>query len=106
MDREPRFTIELSIHDNHGYESWHHAIGCDEALSISYRDVDDLKLGVLPGGMNNAVQMMKQRQMRRDLLIEAARRLAAQIADRLEDSEGWHDPSRVEPATRALKRET
>jgi hypothetical protein len=104
MGEKPRFTIQLTIRDNYNSESWHHAVGCDEALSISWRDVDDLKAGFMPN-MEVSVTMMKQRTMRRGLLIEAARRLAAQMADRLEDSEGWHDPSRVEPARQALRGE-
>ena len=100
---KPRFMIELSIRDNYNHDSWHHAIGCDEALSISWRDVDDLKAGFMPN-METAVTMMKQRTLRRDLLREAAVRLAMQVADRLEDSEGWHDSSRIEPARQALRK--
>src|SRR3990167_5917275 len=98
-DRPSRFTIELTIRDNEGGDKWVHAIGCDEALSISYRAVDELKAGFLTS-MDSAVQLMKQREMRRVPLMEAARRLAGQMADRLEDSEGWHDPDRIEPARR------
>ena len=105
MSERPRFTIRLSVTDNYGHESWHHAIGCDEAMSISWRDVEALKdpgpFSVLP--MDQTVRMLKTRELRRDVLVEAAKRLAQQMADRLEDSEGWHDPSRVEPARKALK---
>jgi hypothetical protein len=100
--RGPRFTITLTITDNHGFDKWTHAIGCDEALSISERAVDEMKAGVLPN-MDGVVRIMKQREVRRELLVMAAERLAGQMADRLEDSEGWHDPSRIEPAKRALR---
>lgn len=98
----PRFTIELTIRDNYGFDRWSHAIGCDEALKISERAVGELKAGFMPS-MKATVQLMRTREVRRDLLMMAAEQLAAQMADRLEDSEGWHDPSRVEPAKRALK---
>lgn len=101
MDK-PRFTIKLSVIDNYGHESWHHMVGCDQAMSISNRAVDDLKMGFL-GSMDATFKIMRTREFRREILIDAARQLAAQMADRLEDAEGWHDPSRVEPARRALK---
>ena len=101
MSERPRFTIELTIHDNHGVDTWSHAIGCDDALAISYRAVDELKAGFLTS-MDSAVRLMKTRELRREILLQTACRLAAQMADRLEDSEGWHDPDRIEPARRAL----
>lgn len=103
MSQRPRFTIELSVRDNLGPDKWTHAIGCDNALSISNRVVDEVKLGLV-GSFSDTVQILRQKQMRRDILIRAAEQLAAQMADRLEDSEGWHDPSRVDPAKRALGR--
>lgn len=106
MSERPRFTIELTIRDNYSMESHHHAIGCDQALRISTRAVDDLKAGPRLGvglmSMDSAVTMMKTREMRRDLLKEAAVRLAMQTADRMEDAEGWHDTSRIDPARKAL----
>jgi hypothetical protein len=101
MDK-PRFTIRLSVVDNYGHESWHHAAGCDQVMSISSRAVNDLKMGFL-GSLDATVKIMRTREFRRDALIEAAKILAAQMADRLEDAEGWHDPSRIEPARRALR---
>ena len=102
MSEKPRFTIEMTIRDNYGHEQWRHAIGCDEAMSISERAVDEMKAGFIPN-MEATVTLMRKREMRRDLLMMAAEQLAGQMADRLEDSEGWHDPSRLEPAKRALK---
>jgi hypothetical protein len=106
MTDRPRFTIELTIRDNYSMESYHHAIGCDQALRISTRAVDDLKsgssLGVSLMGMAEAVTLMKTREMRRDLLRKAAVQLAEQTADRMQDAEGWHDESRIGPARKAL----
>jgi hypothetical protein len=77
------------------------AIGVDEAMSISSRAVDEIKAGLVP--FEHAVRIMRTREMRRKVLIELAKQLAAQMADRLEDSEGWHDPDRIDPAREALK---
>lgn len=102
MNDRPRFTIELTIRDNYGMESYHHAIGCDQALRISTRAVEELKTGLGLVGMSNAIELMRTREMRRDLLRQAAVQLAEQMADRMQDAEGWHDTSRVEPARKAL----
>ena len=106
MSEKPRFTIQMTIRDNYGVDSWHHAIGCDDAMKISNREVDDLKMGPDLGvsliSFDAAVRILKTKELRRDILMMAAKQLAAGLADRLEDSEGWHDPSRIEPAKRAL----
>jgi hypothetical protein len=106
MTHRPRFTIELTIRDNYSGESYHHAVGCDEALRISSRAVEDLKAGASVGmalvPMEAAVTMMKTREMRRDILLRTAAMLAGQMADRMQDAEGWHDARRVEPARNAL----
>jgi hypothetical protein len=59
-----------------------------------------MKLGIVP--LDQTVEMMRMREFRRDFLVEAARGLAAEMADLLADAEGWHDASRVDPARRAL----
>jgi hypothetical protein len=106
MTDKPRFTIEMAIRDNQTGETYHHAVGCDQALRISTRAVEDLKVGSFLGAalmpMDAAVTMMKAREMRRDLLFDAAKMLAGQMADRMQDAEGWHDASRIEPARKAL----
>lgn len=105
MSDKPRFTIELRIRDNQmGEADYRHAIGCDDAMRISQRVVEDIKAPA-PFGMTSfdqTIEVMKKREFRRDLLLEAARVLAGQMANRLEDAEGWHDESRKEPAQAAL----
>lgn len=106
MSENPRFVIEMSIRDTHGYEPpIHRAIGVDEAMRISSRMVDEMKLGVDLGaalGFNDVVELIRTKELRRDVLKRLAVQLAGQMADRLEDAEGWHDPSRVEPARKEL----
>jgi hypothetical protein len=94
----PRYTIQLVLRDNQSPEKpISMAITCDEALRISHRTVDQLKMGVL-GSMDQVVEVMKVKEFRRRLFREITSRLAAQMADRLEDAEGWHDPERIDPA--------
>lgn len=56
--------------------------------------------GLLP--FDAAVQVLKRRQFRKDMFMQAATHIGAQLAERMEDAEGWHDTSRVEPAKRSL----
>lgn len=102
-----RFTLMMTIQDGRReQEPVRMAIGIDEAMRISSRLVDDIKagpsLGVALVDTNTVVRVMKERQLRRDVLKQLAIQLAGQLADRLEDAEGWHDASRIEPARAAL----
>jgi hypothetical protein len=84
----------------------HWAIGVDDELRISARAVEEMKMGAALGvstvSMTDALNMMRVKQFRRETFIEAAIRLAGQMADAMEDAEGWHDASRVEPARARL----
>lgn len=96
-----RFTLELTLRDQLG-QPLHIAIDlAPDTLRISPRTVEEAKIGVL-GSMTAAVELMQVRQMRKDLFIEAARRLGTLLAERMEDAEGWHDESRVEAARAQL----
>ncbi len=53
------------------------AIGLDQELRIATRDVDDLKSGLGLMSMDQAVTLMKTREMRKDLFKQAATRLGA-----------------------------
>ena len=52
---------------------------------------------------NEVVEIMRRKQFRRDLFVREAFRLGQLLADRMEDAEGWHDMSRMEPAQASLK---
>lgn len=106
MSPPARFTLRLTLLDNEGFEpplSW--AIGCDAALRISARAVDELRMahgiGIIMA-MDDAVTLMRTKEMRRKIFKDVALQLAGQMADRMEDAEGWHDPDRIEPAREAL----
>lgn len=107
MVDKPRFTLTLTLRDSHGFEqpiSW--SVGADQALRISSRAVGELKMGAELGvstmTMTSAVEMMRTKEIRRDLFKMAAQQLAGQMADRMEDAEGWHDPDRIETARAQL----
>ncbi len=106
FDRE-RFTLQLSLIDNHNFGSViHMAVDCDQALRVSARAVDEMKLGMDLGvsvvSSDHAITMLRTKEMRRRLFKEISDRLAGKLADRMEDAEGWHDPDRIEPAREEL----
>lgn len=107
MVEKARFNLTLTLRDNHGFEqplSW--SIDVDQALRISSRAVDELKMGADLGvglvSFNETVELIRTKEIRRELFVQIAVQLATQMADRIEDAEGWHDANRIEPARAAL----
>lgn len=101
MAERARFTLEITLRDNHSYEpSLRMAIDLDQEVRIEPRAVDEMKAGF--GSFDGTVRLMKVREFRKNLFIRAAERLGALLAERMEDAEGWHDASRIEPARRQL----
>lgn len=92
-------TIMLSIDTPYG--RFASALDVDE-----YTFSEKIALGdqPFPGSIsfNDAVTVLKKRSFRKDLLRQTALRLATQIAERLEDKEGWHGEDRRESAIRQL----
>lgn len=102
MTERARYTFQLTLRDNHSF---------DEPLSMAIdlspeilRAVGEMKMGLLAGPepLRDVVEMMKRREFRKDLFIKAAEQLARQMAERMEDAEGWHDVSRIGPARKSL----
>jgi len=48
------------------------------------------------------VTAIRTREYRKDLFQRECHRLGTLLAERMEDAEGWHDTSRIEPAKRSL----
>jgi hypothetical protein len=100
-DDRPRFTLTMILQDNHSYDKpLSYAVGVDQELRISLRAIDEMKAGV--SNMDQTVRMMRTREFRKALFIQAAERLGTLLAERMEDAEGWHDTGRIEPARRQL----
>src|SRR6267378_4825067 len=97
----PRFTLVMTLRDNHSFEApLSIAVGVDHELKISARAVDEMKIGF--GSFESAVQMMRVKEFRKTLFLEVAQQLGGRLAERMEDAEGWHDASRIEPARAEL----
>lgn len=52
--------------------------------------------------LDDVVSVLRRKEFRKDLFLGEATRLGALLAERMEDAEGWHDASRIEPAKREL----
>lgn len=107
MIDQPRFTLHLVLRDCRGEQQpLEMAIGLDEEVRISTRAVDDMKagpeLGVSMMTMGDVVTLIRTREIRKSVFRQTAERLGALMAERMEDAEGWHDPSRIEPAREQL----
>ena len=93
-----RYTIKLSVYDRTGPDEWHMATDSKEFPVFSERFVETIRapidLGASLMPFDTVVSAMKERQFRRDYLLEAAKKLAARLADYIEDREGWHGESR------------
>ena len=101
MNDKPRFTLAITLRDNHGYEQpLSFAVGLNDEVRIAPRAVDEMKTGF--GRFNSAVTLMRVKEFRKELFKQTARRLGALLAERMEDAEGWHDAERIETARRQL----
>ncbi len=94
------FTLVLSLRSKRGDPPISYAIELDQELRISVRAIDEMKAGV--STFDGAIHLMKTREIRKDLFIETAKRLGYLLAERMEDAEGWHDYSRIDPARKQL----
>ena len=54
------------------------------------------------GTFDECVEVLEKREFRKDVFQRECWRLGTLLAERMEDAEGWHDVSRIEPAKRAL----
>jgi hypothetical protein len=100
MSEPCRYRIRLVVEDMHGLKSFHMATDTDEFPFFSERFIEDLRapieFGVGVMSMDEVVSTLRKREFRRDLLLQAAKRLAERLADYIEDAEGWHGERRRE----------
>lgn len=102
---ENRFAISLTVTDRCTGKTWIRAVDDDEFPVFSERFVEDLRapadLAAFKPDWHTTVKALKQKSFRRDLLEAAARKLAARLADHMEDAEGWHGEERREAIKRS-----
>lgn len=100
MNEPCRYSIRLVVEDRHGLKSYQMATDTDEFPFFSERLIEDLRAPIDAGfgvmSMDEVVSTLRKREFRRDLLLEAAKKLASRLADYIEDAEGWHGEKRRE----------
>lgn len=55
------------------------------------------------GGLEYSVQKFRTREFRRHILKQSCLLLGEKLAQTMQDAEGWHDTSRIEPSRRLLQ---
>ena len=98
------WTLRLSLEGPFG-ERYQVAMGVD-AFTVQDRLVDlkppqffDMRT------FEETVEVMRKRDIRHDILAAECQRLGRKLAQTMQDAEGWHDASRIEPSKRVLRGE-
>jgi hypothetical protein len=109
-DRNPhRLYFELKLVD--GYGEIHGIVRREidkDAAFKGQRIAEEASLGIFPrrGGesaMSALANVLQVREFRRDLLVAAAKVAAQQLADFLQDREGWHGLDRQDAVEKIVK---
>lgn len=98
---DPRYTLIMILRDNQRFEpEMAMAVGVDHEVKNSVRAIYEMKAGF--GSFQSTVELIRAKEFRKDLFLQVASQLGARLAERMEDAEGWHDASRIEPARAEL----
>lgn len=99
---QSEWTFKLVISEKRGGRRYERAIELP-LTTFGERLAGEMDLGVAfvgPEAFDQTVHVMKERRFRRDLLEKAAVQLARDMADELEDREGWNGEERQEKIRR------
>jgi hypothetical protein len=81
-------------------ESYAVAIELDHSIARSFDKI--LPPVSFLDSTETAIKTIRTKSYRKELFIHEAGRLGAMLAERMEDSEGWHGADRVDRATESL----
>ena len=106
----PQAKLTLTFDTGYG-ESYQIVMPVDDTVARDFQSINPpIKHSVpfLPGAVpldsfEQVVDVMRRREFRKDTFTHEARRLGTLLAERMEDAEGWHDTSRIEPAKEQLR---
>lgn len=94
-----KWTLKLSMNGPFG-EMYEIAIPLDDSSVRDFQHIEppDEFNTFVPGKsqFTTAVEVMRRREIRKDMFAGEARRLGILLAERLEDKEGWHGVERQE----------
>ncbi len=100
------WTLTMSLRGPYG-EQVQYSLPLDHSVAREIWKIDPPSfLEFVPGesALGVVATKIKAREYRKDMFVSEAKRLGLLLSETMEDSEGWHDQSRIEPARRALKR--
>jgi hypothetical protein len=105
-ERMMKLKLKLSLVDDIGRT--HGEIWYDLDDSVAFkgeRIADDFRFDASVSAMpfDGAVQVLREKTFRRDLLTACAKRAGAALCDQLEDREGWHGEDRQEKTEARLR---
>ena len=103
QEAELRLTLDTG---GVGRETFTIAIGLHPGVASDLMTLKPSPRPIVAGGdvpMKAAIEVLRQKKYRKDMLIAECKRLGTLLAERMEDAEGWHDESRIEPAKAQLK---
>lgn len=96
--------LVLTFHAPNG-QDFSMAVKLDEQTARTFQRVASLRDMGPWEKFEQVVEVMRTKHLRKELFIAEATRLGTLLAERMEDAEGWHDASRIEPAKAQLSRE-
>src|SRR5687768_11468745 len=99
MNRKP--TLTLSFDPDNGSPPLRICLPLEEHIASDIERIEPPSrspVAFLSNSIDAVVHVLRSKVFRKDMFISEARRLGALLAERMEDAEGWHDESRVEPA--------
>lgn len=96
-------TLTLTFDPGDGQKRLQMVLPLDERTARNFARIRPLR-DELPGlvSMETVVEVLRLKEFRKHLFVGEATRLGRLLAERMEDAEGWHDYSRIEPARREL----
>mgnify|MGYP001558573475 CR=1 FL=1 len=108
MSREPRWNLTLTLHGPDGTLlgmtlPLDHMRGMELARISPPRLYDFMPVCGGRDPMTQVAEVIRKRTYRKSFFIEECQRLGQLLAERMEDAEGWHDESRIEPAKQQLR---
>jgi len=102
MKHERRFFLRMSFYDNEGNTFAERAIEIDSAWTGQrYAEIKPPRAGFDAVTFEDAVEVLRVRELRRKDFIRDAARMGMALADHLEDKEGWHGVDRQERSARS-----
>ena len=102
-----KWTLTLTFSNSYG-QSFSRAIDVDHSIAREIQHIEPLKSGIdlmlNPMPFAEACRVLKTKQLRKDLFMQEATRLGGQLAEYLEDKEGWHGESRKKTIALSLSK--